>query len=247
MSDLKNSENQKPKCSERFDHIHHQRPRKSKFKKRWWLLADLVIATFIIALLLCTPGRYKPIIAIRDNQISPYLTNELLPQFYNNIQLGEPFDLVVSGQGINDIIARFKWPIESGGTMFLTPTVFFVPDRIVVMGPVVVKGVELIVTIECRPVIDKNGLLNLQMAKVKVGAMNVTLPAKMIAKRIYSQQLAAAAVAVDAESLQAKIAASIFNNVPFEPAFQFGGKKVRVEKITVENEKLTARIVPMSG
>ena len=247
MSDLKNSENPKPKCSKRSDYVNHQRPRKSKFKKRWWLLADLVIAVVIIASLLCTPGRYKPTVAIRDNQISPYLTNELLPRLYNNIQLGEPFDLVVSGQGINDIIARFKWPIESGGTMFLTPTVLFVPDRIVVMGPVVVKGVELIVTIECRPVIDKNGLLNLQMAKAKVGAMNVTLPAKMIAKKMYSQRLAAAAVAVDAESLQAKIAASIFNNVPFEPVFQFGGKKVRVEKITVENEKLTARIVPVSG
>ncbi|MHC4086426.1 MAG: hypothetical protein ACYSU5_14625 [Planctomycetota bacterium] len=109
--------------------------KKKKFKKRYWLLIDLALAIFILALLFYKPARYKPLVIApvgnNQDQISPYLSNELLPQLHNGAQRQEPFDLVVIQKGINEAIARLQWPRESNGVLLSAPTVFFVPENIV--------------------------------------------------------------------------------------------------------------------
>ena len=217
--------------------------KKKKFKKIYWLFIDLAIAAVILVLLLHKPGRYTPPKPPADKQVSQYLTNELLPQLYNGIQRGEPFDLVMSEDGINDVIARSKWPKESEGAEILAPQVFFVPDGAVIMGSVVMKGLEFIVTVELRPAFDANGLLNLNVEQVKIGAMNITPVARIVARKMYTQQLDK--TEVDTENILAKIAASLLNSEPFEPVFKVEKKKVRIEKIKITQGKLTARLIPL--
>jgi hypothetical protein len=228
--------------------------KKRKFKKRYWLLIDLALAIIILYLLFYKPARYRPPDTVpagsNQDQISPYLSNVLLPQLYNGAQRDEPFDLNVIQKGINETIARFKWPRESDGVVLSAPTVFFVPEKIVLMGTASIKGAELVVTIVAKPNLDEQGLLHLRVEKVKIGAMNITPVARLIAKRMYTERLAT--VHIDTENLRTKIAASLLNEEPFEPIlnvrdiFQDVDKKVRVEKITIAQKKLTIRLVPVS-
>jgi transcriptional regulator of aromatic amino acid metabolism len=134
--------------------------------------------------------------------------------------------------------------MESEGILLYAPAVLFVPGAVVLMGTADVKGVEFVVTIELEPKIDEQGLLNLHVGKVKVGAMNITPLAKMTAKKMYAQRVAA--IRIDREALRTKIAASLLNNEPFEPVFRIDDKKVRIEKITIAEEKLLLRLVPAS-
>ena len=89
---------------------------KARFKKlAIWLLIDLAVLAILFAFLLYRHGRYKPIEHNSDNyrpgEVSPYLTNDLLPKIYNGAQRSEPFELVVTQDGLNDIITHFDWPV----------------------------------------------------------------------------------------------------------------------------------------
>jgi len=211
-----------------------------------WLFIDLVVAVVVFALLLHRPDRYAPTdrdsIGLEDGQVSPYLTHELSPQFYNGAQRGEPFDLVITEKGINEIVAGWGWPRMSEGVMLYAPAVVFVSESVVLMGTANVKGVEFVVTIVLKPSIDERGLSHLLVAEVKVGAMNVTPLVKMMARKMYAQR--AASMQADARSFYGKIAASVLNDEPFDPVFEVDGRKVRIEKIVVQKQKLTAHLVP---
>jgi len=218
--------------------------KKAKFKKKIYLfLAGLaVVFVSFVLLLLHRPARFKPPEIIYDNQVSPYLTHELLPHIYNNTQLGEPFDLVVIQEGINDIVARAKWPKEVGGIRLSVLEVLFVPDNIVLMGTVVLGGVEFVITVMAEAALDQEQLLNLHIAKIKIGAVNVTPVAKVVAKRVYQRRFATADT--DSEDWRAQIRASLLYNEPFEPVFKIEDNKVRVKKITITQGKITIAMVP---
>jgi uncharacterized protein YpmS len=211
-----------------------------------WLLIDVAVAALVFAMLLYRPGRYKP--AASDNfeegQVSPYLTNELSPAIYNGAQRASPYDVTITQEGLNDIIARGNWPMESQGVMLYAPAALFVPGKLVLMGTADAKGVEFVVTIELAPKIDEAGLLNLAVTKIKVGAMNITPLAKVVAKKMYMQRISN--LGVDKNTLETKIVASLLTDEPFEPVFVIDDKKIRIEKITIENEKLSAHIIPES-
>jgi len=217
-------------------------------------LIDLAVAMVIFALLLYKPARYKPPDAIpagnNQREVSPYLTNVLLPQLHNGAQRDEPFEMVVTQKGINEIIAWSKWPKESEGVTFTAPVVFFAPDNIELMGTANIKGVDLVISVMAEPRLDEEGLLNLHVTKVKIGAMNITPVARMIAKRMYAERLET--MPIDREDLRTQIAASLLNDEPFEPVFDIADifenerKKLRIEKVTIQKEKLTLRLAPAS-
>ncbi len=222
--------------------------KKTRHKKLiCWLLVDLSVAAVIFALLLYTPGLYNPAgnnpDGYKRGQVHPYLTH-LSSELYNGAQRGKPFELVVTQKGINEIITWSRWPKESEGIMFSAPAVLFVPGSIILMGTAHIKGVEFVVTIMLEPRVNEQGLLNLQVAKVKVGAMNITPLAKMMAKKMYAQRLAA--MPIDTEALTTKIAGALLNDEPFEPILRVENKKVRVEKITIAQEKSILHLVPAS-
>lgn len=208
------------------------------------IVSAVVLAVLIVvfALLLHSPSFYKPADLANSKEVSLYLTNELLPALYNGAQLQEPFDLVVTQAGINDVVARFGWPQELGNIRFSAPMVFFAPNSIVLMGKVLMEGVELVVTVVDEPTIDAKGLLNLPVVSVKIGAVDITPLAGVLARRICQQQFAAAGIG--AEDVQAQIAASLLDGRPFEPVFKVEDKKVLVKKIKVEQKKLTISFVP---
>jgi hypothetical protein len=221
---------------------------KAKFKKKVYLLlivlavvSAIVIAVF--AMLLHKPSSYKPLDLAHSKEVSPYLTHEFLPELYNGAQLQEPFDLFVTQMGINDIVARFDWPKEFGSISFSAPMVLFVPERIMLMGIVSLKGAEFVATVVAEPSLNAEGLLNLQVVSVKIGAVDITPLAAVLARRIYQRQFAAKGI--DAEDLRAQVVSSLLNGQPFDPVFKIEDKRVRLEKITLEQEKLTIRLAPV--
>jgi uncharacterized protein YpmS len=218
--------------------------KKARFKKICWLSIGLAAAlVFFVLLLLYKPARHGSPEFTYDNQVSPYLTHELLPELYNNAQLGEPFELVVTEEGINDVIARSKWPKQSGSVWYSVSEVLFVTDNIVLTGAAIAGGVEFAVTVVAEAGIDRNGLLKLQVTKVKIGAINLTTLGKMIAKRIYARRLDTASP--DKKDIRLQIADSILNDEPFVPVFKIEDKKVRAEKIKITKGKLTIRLTPI--
>jgi predicted DsbA family dithiol-disulfide isomerase len=111
------------------------------------------------------------------------------------------------------------------------------------MATVVMDGAEFVGTVVAEPRIDAEGLLNLQVASVKMGAVDITPLAMVLARRISRQQFADADIS--AEDVQAQVAASLLDGKPFKPVFEIEDKKVRVDKITIEQKKLTIRLVPV--
>lgn len=223
--------------------------KKTRLKKLFiWLSIDLVVIAVVFILLLHTPDRYAPAdINSFDHdpdQVSPYLTHELSPQLYNGAQRGEPYEVVVTQEGINEIVAGWGWPRMSDGAMLYAPAVQFEPNSVVLMGTVSVKGVDFVVTIILQPAINEEGWADLRITDVKVGAMNITPLAKWMAKKMYAKRIST--VNVDTKTIEAQIAASLLNDESFEPVFEVDKRKMRIEKITVEKEKLTVRLVPAS-
>lgn len=213
-----------------------------------WLFIDLVVVVIVFGFLKCRPSRYQPLGPHVGNyepgQVSQYLTHKLSPQFYDGLQRRKPFNLVVTQDGFNDIISRAGWPMQSNGLLLHAPAALFVPDTVVLMGTANFKGMEFVITFEVGPKIDEKGLLNLQVKKVKIGAMNITWPAKEIAKKMYTERLAV--YDIDEKALQTRIASSLLNGEPFEPVFEVDGKKVQVEKIDINQGELIMHFVPVS-
>lgn len=201
-----------------------------------------MLSIIFILLLLYKPAGFTPPQITNSKEVSKYVTHVLSPQFYNGVQREEPFELVIPQNRTKDIVELTKWPKESDSVMFSAPKVFFVPDSIVLMGTAAASGVEFVVTVAIKPSMDEEGLLNLRVAKVKIGAMNITPLVKAVAKRMYQQQLAT--TDIHREDIGAQIVASLLNNEPFEPVFRVEDKRVRIEKITIMQKKLVIRLVP---
>lgn len=219
-----------------------KKDKKRKFKKRYWLLVDLAVAAVILALLLYKPASYDPAGAgYKPGRVHPYLTY-LSSEIYNGAQLREPFEVVVVEEKINEAIV--SWSQESESIRISSPVIRFEPGRIELMALADMKGVELVVTVGLEAQIGEQGLLNLQVTKVKVGAMNITPLARIIARRMYNEQLMS--MPIDTEDWRAKVAGALLNDEPFDPVFSAEDKKVRVEQITIHKEKLILHLVPVS-
>lgn len=220
--------------------------KKQKYRKVVrWLLIDLAVTCVILALLLYKPRGYNPMnispVATKRGQVHSYLMY-LSSELYNGAQKGRPFELVVVEESVNETISQSNVPLESEGVRFSSPAVKFKPQRVVFMGTANIKGVEFVITIEIEPKVDQQGLLNLDVAKIKIGAMNITPLAKIIAKKMYKNRLET--VPIDVADIRTKIAASLLNEEPFDPVFKIEDKKVRLEEITVTQGKLILHFIP---
>lgn len=222
---------------------------KARTKKRLCIVlccvAALCVFLFLtglvcLVLIMHRPGSYDPPAPIDDRQVSPYLTHELAANFYNNLRRGEPFELVVEQEGINDIIARGKWPRRLDGLIFSAPAVAFLPGNVRLMGTVRIKQLEVVVTIVLRPELDDSGRLHLHVARVRAGSLDITAFARSLAAEILRQQTAN----MRKSELPGAILSALVNDESFEPVIKIEGKKVRIERITVAHEKLTIRFVP---
>ena len=229
-----------------------QKPKKNLYisvlKKSCWLLISIVISLIIVWLLLYKPAGYisakNNTADSRQKQLSTNLTNRLLPELYNGVQRAEPFDMTLNEADLNEIIAQSSWPRHSGGFIFYTPNATLSIDTIGLMSTVVlVKGkIELVVILQAKPALNENGLLNFNIAEVKIGALNITPLAAYIAKKTYQKHQPDY---IDHNDFRSIIADSVFQNKPFEPVFKVKNKKVRIEKINIDTGKLTLRFSPI--
>jgi len=219
-----------------------KKQKKTSLKKLYWLLAALVVAVIIVMLCLYKPLGYIPSGESSKKEVTTYVTHVLGQGVYNYAQRQEPFDLVIPQERTEDIINLAEWPQESGGVKVSRPKSVFEPGEITLMGTLNIKGVDVFVTVTAEPTIDELGLLNLHLAKVKVGAANITLVARAIAAGVCKGRFDG----TDTEKWESKIAGSLLNDEPFEPIFSVdkGRKEIRIERITLEHEKLTIRFVP---
>jgi len=206
-----------------------------------WLLFDLGILFIFLSLLFYRPMKYKEPQPTNSNVIGEHWTR-LSSQIYNNAQLARPFEITISENEINLMVLDSGWPKESSGVSFSAPQVFLEPEQIVLMGTASFEDVKVIVTVAGKADIDEAGLMNLKVTKFKVGALNVTLPARLIAKRNYSQALSNPSI--DREDIRTKIVSSLLNDEPFEPVFVIEDKKVRISKVQVLEKKIKIDFEP---
>lgn len=221
-----------------------RKTKKSKRRSFYLLLGILfVISVILIFLLLYKPADFRQLQPVESDDVSVYLTHVMMPDFYNGLGRQKPFKLVISEQGLNDIIAHAKWPKKNNGDIFMMPVVSIEPYGVVIKGIVILKGFEFLVTVVLDPVVDSDGLANLTVSAVRVGALNITLAAKLIAKAIFQQHTGK--LDINAADLRSKVAASMLVNKPFEPVFELKKKKGRAEKITLEKEHAIIDFIPV--
>ncbi|MCX5646879.1 MAG: hypothetical protein NTZ17_19700 [Phycisphaerae bacterium] len=221
--------------------------KKSRRKKLLiWLGVDLCVAALVAVLLLHKPSGYNPAVPAdpdpNGEQVDPYLHRDLSSKFYNDAQRQRPFEMVVLDKALNEAISQLKWRQETGGVALSSPQVLFTPGHIVLMGTTAVEGADFVLTVELGPRMNDQGHLNLVVEKVKVGALNVTPLAKMMAKRMYRERIESAPV--DMQDLRTKIAASLLNEEPFELTVKIEDKWVRLKGFDLVDGKLTAQFIP---
>ena len=105
---------------------------KSKSRRNIYIVVVCVVCALglggVWVLLGRSPRTYRPITAANPHEVSPYLTHKLGPDFYNQVQWNEPFELVIEQDGLNDILARQTWPQQFGDVAVAKPAVRFGKD-----------------------------------------------------------------------------------------------------------------------
>lgn len=221
------------------------RKKKRQKKLLYWLAIDLSVAFIVFALLLYKPGQYNPMDSseiAESDEVSPYIL-KITSEINNKAPLGKPFEVVVTQDALNDIINRADWPMEAEGIVLKEPAALIVPDTVVLMGTAKFQGIEFIITVELSAKINEDERININVEKIKIGAVNITPLAKITAKKMYAERFANIND-IDSYTWQSKVAASLLNEEAFDPVFEIGNKDVRVEKIAIEDGKLTIYMVP---
>lgn len=222
---------------------------KKRLKRLIWLAADLAVLGLLLILLFYKPSGYEPVDVNQSKKVSKYLTNVLYPEIYNGAQLGKPYKIILTQKGANDIVAHSSWPKYAAGATISQPQVLFKSGRIIFRGTVTLKSMDFIVTIGVETDFNEKGLLNLNLARIKVGALNVTPLARIIGSRMYRKQ--ASGIEINPENWGVKLAASLLKNEPFEPVidvkdiFAESEIKVRIQDISIEDEKMIFQLKPL--
>lgn len=221
----------------------YKRPKKHRLRTTLLVLGGIVvIGGGIFILLLHKPPDFVQPEPIKDKQVSKYLTHILSRDLYNGAQRREPFELLISQEGINDIVARFKWPQKVSGVSISVPEIVFEPETITLRSVVSSAQLELLVTVSGSAFTDEDGLLNLLARNVKVGALNVTAPAKAVARSLYENELAHKERKPDRWS--DKILAAVLEGEPFEAVLKIEDKKVKIDAVDISHGRMTLYMVP---
>ncbi|MDO8301889.1 MAG: hypothetical protein Q7T18_01475 [Sedimentisphaerales bacterium] len=222
-----------------------EKTQKSKFEKtRWLLLIDgavsLIMALVIVILLRHKPADYHPELLF-DKPVSPYLTHQLLPQFYNGMQKKEPFEMIIEQKGLNEAIAAIGWPQMFNGLLVSTPVISIAPRQLRLRAMINYNGIDTVATVEIVPRIDDKGLLHLDVENVKMGALGVTYITKKLAKKIFNEQIQY----IEPDNIASLTLASLMAEKPFEPVFAVEGEKARIDYFILRKEMLEVHIVPI--
>ena len=200
-----------------------------------------------IFMLTHVPELYQPLEPSGANEVNPYLTHYLAPNFHNNIQLDRPFDVVVVEKGLNEVIVDedslgWSWPVQLNGVTFSAPSVVFTGETIILMGTIDYAGFPIVVSIIGSPKLDEEGLLALNIEKVMAGAVNITSLAKYISGVVISGQMGE----VERNQWLKDLEGSVMRNESFDPVFPIyeSEKEIRLTKVETSDGKLVLGFAP---
>ncbi len=194
----------------------------------------------VVFMLTTVPRHYQPLQPKNSNEVSQYLTNYLAPQIHNKSQFDEPFELVVTEQGLNDIVARGRWPIKLNGLTASGPAVVLSANQITLMATVKYGRIRAVVTIVMSPTIDEGGLLCLNLQNVKAGSVGITTLAKELSRKITATYLGK----VDGNTWADDMTAALLENKAIDPVFAAYDRQVRLTDIDISNGKAVLQLAP---
>lgn len=216
----------------------------SKFKAYFWLALPFVLVLLTFVLVTHRPEYYAPIRIADRHQISVYLSNYLMPTIYNNSQLDAPFEVVITEEGLNDIIARWHQPIKFNKITFADPQAIFTQSQIILMATAATRFINPILTVRLTPVINSSGRLNIHVDSVSLGAAGITTLTKSIGKKKLTDQLTS--VGTEPNNITVQICKSMLYDEPFNPVFKILDNHLRICKIKLENKRLTVLLLPLA-
>ena len=166
-----------------------------------------------------------------------------MPTIYNNSQLDEPFEVIITEEGLNDIIARWRQPMNFNNITFADPQAILTQNQIILMATANTSFASPILTIRIAPAINLFGQLNIHVDSVSLGAAGVTTLAKSMGNKAFTDWLEF--TGTEPNNIAAQVCMSLLNDEPFEPVFKFGDKSLRICKIKLEKKKITALLLPL--
>ena len=222
-----------------------EKTKKVKIKLYLWIALPLTLVLLSFVLVRHKPKNYAPLKIADQNQMSIYLTHRLLPTIYNNSQLDKPFEVVITEEGLNDIIARWRQPMNYNGFTFTDPQVILTQNQIILMATARTDFASPVLTIRVTPEINSLGQLNIHVDDVSLGAAGITTLAKSIGTKAFENWMSF--TGTEPNNIVAQICRSLLNDESFEPIFKVGDRSLCVCKIKLEKKKITAVLLPLSG
>lgn len=97
---------------------------------------------------------------------------------YNGVNLGESFTVTFEERLLNELLlhentTRFLKKVMNGQEMLRQPQVAFKSGRIHLMGQLVYKNMELVVTLRLQPSLTAEGKLHLRLLPIQVGTISI--------------------------------------------------------------------------
>jgi uncharacterized protein YpmS len=216
-----------------------------KFKAYFWFVLPLVLVLLAFVMITHRPKYYAPLRITDQQQISVYLSNYLMPEIYNNSQLDDPFEVIITEEGLNDIIARWRQPLKFNNITFTDPQAILTQKQIIIMATAQTSFTNLILTISITPAINSSGRLNLHIDDVSLGEAGITTLTKSIGKKAFTDWLSL--TAAEPNDIVAQVCRSLLYDEPFDPVFKLDDKSLRISKIKLEKKKITVLLLPLSG
>ncbi len=222
---------------------------KSKQKKKqstvwFWLWSFGAIAAGVLAgvciLVWYTPRAYQPVRPENAEQVSIYLTHELGPEFYNQIQRNDPFELIIPQSGLNDIASRWDWPQQFGDVSFSDPYVVFSDRSILLMGTLTYEGISSVISITALPAMNPDGKISMNIQSVRLGMVPVTTLVTNLAQKAFDDNQSC----FEEDPKAAENVQSIIHNEPFDPVFWFPEHGVRISNFSIEQGSLKLTLLP---
>jgi hypothetical protein len=216
--------------------------RKSDRAFRLWGLGAIGLGVLIGVgiLIFHKPNAYNPVRPDNPEQVSLYLTHELGPEFFNQVQLEKPFDLIIEQHGLNDIISRLDWIQQLGPLSLQQPNIIFADRSILLMGTLQYRRVSSVLSILALPTMDANQQICMNIQSVRLGMVPVTSLVSKLSQKAFDDNRDGFKDDPEVE----KIVQAIIRNEPFDPVFRISEYQVRITHFTLENNVLKLTLLP---
>ncbi len=205
----------------------------------------VLLLVIITTALSCKPTGLVSAEVDDPNQISPYLTHYLGPKFYDSIQLGKPFDIEISQDGLNDILIRDSlieggWPVTLSGIDIYAPSVQMTEQDIKIIYLITFSGINTYISLTATPKILDDGNILIKLSDITAGAVKISSFISLLAQTLVNTYIPES----DDLNSEQKMIRAIVAGKPFEPYFKANSSTVKVSKITLKNKSVTIGFIP---